>query len=110
MKKLGGYMANFMKMLHKKNVILFLSLAIILLLSGCAEVVEVEFTENVKTYGFFYGLWHGLIAPISFIISLFSNNVAMYAVNNNGGWYNFGFLLGASVSIGGSCKASKRKK
>jgi hypothetical protein len=56
--------------------------------------------------GFWLGLWHGLIAPITFIISLFSNNVHFYEVHNNGGWYNFGFLLGFSSSIGGGSKAS----
>jgi hypothetical protein len=50
--------------------------------------------------GFIGGLWHGLIAPITFIISLFNKNVRMYEVHNNGGWYDFGFCLGASIIFG----------
>ena len=59
-------------------------------------------------YGFFSGLWHGLIAPISFIGSLFSDKIAMYAINNNGAWSNFGFVLGAGILFGGGSKASNK--
>jgi hypothetical protein len=51
--------------------------------------------------GFLAGLWHGLIAPITFSISLFNVNVRMYETNNNGRWYDFGFLIGISGSLGG---------
>lgn len=54
-------------------------------------------------YGFWGGLWHGIIAPFSFIGSLFSKDVAVWAVNNNGGWYTLGFLLGIATT-GGSAK------
>ena len=37
-----------------------------------------------------------------FIISLFNKSVEVYEVHNNGGWYTFGFLLGASFVLGGS--------
>ncbi|MEZ5105260.1 MAG: hypothetical protein R2757_12240 [Draconibacterium sp.] len=56
--------------------------------------------------GFWHGLWHGVIAPVSFVISLFSDKVAMYAVNNNGGWYDFQFVLGAGILFGGGGKAT----
>ena len=52
--------------------------------------------------GFWAGLWHGLILPITFIVSLFSMNVRIYETNNSGRWYDFGFLIGASASLGGS--------
>ena len=52
--------------------------------------------------GFLAGLWHGLILPITFIVSLFSLNVRIYEKNNSGRWYDFGFILGASSSLGGS--------
>jgi hypothetical protein len=60
--------------------------------------------------GFLPGLWHGLISPITFVISLFSDNVTMYDVHNNGGWYNFGFLLGAMITFGGSGGGASRSK
>jgi hypothetical protein len=52
--------------------------------------------------GFWLGLWHGIIVPITFIVSLFSDTVNPYEVHNSGGWYDFGFLFGASMSLGGS--------
>lgn len=51
--------------------------------------------------GFWLGLWHGIIAPVTFIISLFSDTVGVYEIYNNGGWYDFGFLFGASMTLGG---------
>ena len=65
-----------------------------------------------KIYGFWSGLLHGIIAPFSFIVSLFNDKVAVYAVNNNGNLYNLGFILGAAIIFGGGGKAGckKRKK
>jgi len=34
--------------------------------------------------------------------------VNFYEVHNNGGWYNFGFVLGAGILFGGGGKASSR--
>jgi hypothetical protein len=44
--------------------------------------------------GFWAGLWHGLIAPIIFFVSLFADGVRIYETNNRGRWYDFGFMLG----------------
>jgi hypothetical protein len=50
---------------------------------------------------FWWGLWQGLIIYLSFITSWFDNNVVLYQVNNNGFWYNLGYLIALSVSVGG---------
>ena len=50
---------------------------------------------------FWAGLWHGLIMPVTFIVSLFNPGVRIYEANNNGRWYEFGFVLGASATFGG---------
>ena len=47
--------------------------------------------------GFWLGLWHGFIFPVAWIVSLFTDKVAVYAVPNNGGWYDFGYFLGIVV-------------
>ncbi len=47
------------------------------------------------TYGFLGGLWHGFIAPFDLIGMLFSDEITMYAQNNNGGFYALGFILGS---------------
>ncbi len=63
---------------------------------ACAGVEPVRACLTGRQYGFFYGLLHGFITPVSFVGSLFREDVAIYAVNNTGGWYDFGFLLGSS--------------
>ena len=40
------------------------------------------------------GLWHGMIAPITLVLSFFAPDIQMYEVHNAGSEYNFGFLLG----------------
>jgi hypothetical protein len=47
------------------------------------------------------GLWQGLISPITFVISLFTSEVNIYEVQNNGNWYDFGFMLGVATALGG---------
>ncbi len=47
--------------------------------------------------GFLFGLWHGFIFPVAWLLSLFMDDVAIYAVPNNGGWYDFGYFLGIVV-------------
>lgn len=56
--------------------------------------------------GFWAGLWHGMIAPITFLIGLFYADVGIYETNNNGNWYNFGFLMGVGGCSGGSSRAA----
>ncbi len=51
---------------------------------------------KAKLYGFLYGLLHGCITPISFVAGLLDDNVAIYAMDNNGGGCDPGFLLGSS--------------
>lgn len=67
---------------------------VFLLLTGCADQVSFGEASQVEPVGFWYGLWHGLIIVVSWIVSLFSDDVAVYAIYNNGGWYDFGFVLG----------------
>jgi len=40
------------------------------------------------------GLWHGLIVPVTLVLSFFDSNVEIYEVHNAGTEYNFGFFLG----------------
>jgi hypothetical protein len=63
-----------------------------------------------KVAGFWLGIWHGLLSPITFIISIFSKNVRFYEVHNNGGWYNFGFVIGAGLFLSGGILGRKRKR
>jgi hypothetical protein len=87
-------------------VFAFITLTIISCTAGPNELVGTVAKEG-ETAGFWLGLWHGIISPITFIISLFKDTISIYEVHNNGGWYNFGFLLGAICIVGsGSGKGS----
>ncbi len=47
------------------------------------------------------GLARGLIAPIAFIVSLFDDEVAVYAVYNSAAWYDLGFLVALTSGSSG---------
>jgi hypothetical protein len=80
----------------KKLTLFGLAVLSIVAFTGCADVSHVQqcLPPSEHTYGFWGGVWHGMITTPSFIGSLFSDDIAVYAVNNNGGWYNFGFVGG----------------
>lgn len=84
--------------------------ALALLLTACAAGVNPEAgiaSPGGDVAGFWPGLWHGLIAPIAFLISLFRDTVNIYEVYNSGNWYNFGFILGAGVWFGGGSQSAR---
>ena len=94
---------------NSKWFLLVILLAVALLMTGCADVTNIDACRTSEPYGFWYGLWHGMIALFSFIGSLFDSDIAVYAVNNNGAWYDFGFVLGAGILGFGSSKATNKK-
>jgi len=92
---------------------LSLTLVAMLLMTACAPGPNsAEKTPNAegKVAGFWKGLWQGLISPITFIISLFTKNVRLYEVHNNGNWYNFGFVLGAGLFLSGGILGRRKRK
>ena len=64
-------------------------------LAGCATQSAAAVAPAAP--GFLLGLWHGFIFPIAWVFSLFAPEIAVYAVPNNGGWYDFGYFLGIAV-------------
>ena len=75
-------------------------LALSLTLAACATAVPSA--ASAEQPGFLLGLLHGFILPFAWIGSLFSDQIAIYAVPNNGGWYDFGFVFGVVILGGGS--------
>jgi len=45
------------------------------------------------------GLWHGIIAPATLLISFFNSDVRMYEVHNAGSEYDLGFFVGVALVI-----------
>lgn len=84
--------------------------AALLLLSACASQLDAGVASGPEVPGFWWGLWHGFVFPFAWIGSLFDPDIAVYAVPNTGGWYDFGFFLGITVLGGGSWFSSKRAK
>jgi len=85
--------------MKRKRILGLIIIAIVVAifaLTGCADVSHVQecLPPTEHTYGFWGGTWHGMIMVPSFIGSLIWDDVAVYAVNNNGGWYNFGYVGG----------------
>jgi hypothetical protein len=79
-------------------------------LSGCFPGVHKY--EKGKKAGFFMGIWHGWIAPISLLVAIFVNSsqARVYEVNNTGLWYDIGFYLAVISGFGGlSIKRSRKK-
>ncbi len=87
-------------------------LFIVFILSGCARKEVVDACLTGHRYGFWGGLWHGIIAPIDFIAMLFRDDITLFAQNNNGAWYAFGFLIGSGGwgFLGGKGVARRKKR
>ena len=77
-----------------------------LALSACAATQSPAMVAPTAP-GFWLGLWHGFIFPVAWIVSLFVSKVAVYAVPNNGGWYDFGYFLGIVVFGVGARKGTR---
>jgi hypothetical protein len=71
-------------------------IAAVTLLAACAATQAPDAVAPAAP-GFLLGLWHGFIFPVAWLVSLFTDKVAVYAVPNNGGWYDFGYFLGIVV-------------
>ncbi len=86
-----------------------LPLAVVaIVLAACAPGENPTVALGDGGAGFWLGLWHGIIAPITFLISLFTDDVNIYEVANDGNWYDFGFVLGAGILFGGRGVRSRR--
>jgi predicted phage tail protein len=83
-------------------LIFVIAIAFVMVLTGCAADRNplVDHTGTAGTAGFWLGLWHGIILPVMVFVSMFFDT-GIYQVHNSGGWYNFGFLIGLSMILGG---------
>jgi hypothetical protein len=68
---------------------------VLIIFSGCARSEPVDACLEGRTYGFLYGLLHGFLAPLDLIAMFFNDKYTVYAQNNSGTLYAFGFILGS---------------
>ena len=102
----------------KKLLVLVSSMILLVTLAGCGPDTNIEvntpdssiqlntpgvnplaneLAENGRVAGVVQGLWHGIIAPVTLIMSFFNEEVQMYEVHNDGKEYNLGYLLGVAI-------------
>ncbi len=95
-------------MKNKKFWILMpLMLLLMISLTGCVPGDGKNTVDDPA--GFFWGVWHGWIAPISLIVGLFKEDIRIYEIYNNGWWYDLGFYI-AIISGFGGISLSRRKE
>jgi hypothetical protein len=99
-------------MMKKRLLLVSIAILSMFLITSCVAnlnpAVDMQ-DAGGKIAGFWSGLWHGVISPVTFVISLLSDNVNIYDVYNSGNWYDFGFILGVAIIFGGGGRGSKRK-
>ena len=47
--------------------------------------------------GILLGIWHGVISPVTLVLSFVNRSGQIYEVHNDGSQYNLGFLLGVAL-------------
>ena len=88
----------------------FVLVAMSLTVAACVAKQSLS-AVNPAAPGFLEGVWHGFIFPVAWIVSVFArpDQVAIYAVPNNGGWYDFGYFIGICF-LGVGARSSKRRR
>jgi hypothetical protein len=109
---------NILEAEMKKILVSIVCVMLLVTVTGCAPGAKIEVespdgrinlrtpgvnplanepAENGRVADLGQGLWHGIIAPVTLIMSFFNENVQMYEVHNNGKEYNLGYLLGVAI-------------
>lgn len=95
--------------MKKKTLVLGLVLIVaVMMLSGCMPGDGSYVDDHYAN--FISGIWHGWIAPISLIVSLFKDGIRIYEPYNTGWWYDFGFYIAVISGFGGLSLSRKKKK
>ena len=95
-------------MKKKLFILSFIVVSMLLTLTGCLPG-DGTYT-SAKPAGFFWGIWHGWVAPVSLIIALFNKGIRVYETTNSGWWYDFGFYIAIISGFGGLSLFRKKGK
>ncbi|MGH8914324.1 MAG: hypothetical protein ACRDZM_07395 [Acidimicrobiia bacterium] len=97
-----------MKKHHVVLAVIVLAVILVACAPGANPTVDTVPPDG-DVAGFWLGLWHGFISPVTFVISLFTDNLNLYEVHNSGNWYDFGFVLGGGILFGGGFGGARRR-
>lgn len=92
----------------KKRHLFMLLAAALLLFTACIPG-DGSYTAD-KPAGILSGIWHGWIAPVSLIISIFRDRISIYEAVNTGFWYDFGFYAAIIGGFGGFSLARRKNR
>ena len=93
--------------MNKQTITIFLLIILVaLLMVGCFPRQDASISREPA--GFFKGIWHGWITPISLVVEFFDSSIQIYEKYNTGWWYDIGYYM-AVISGFGSLALSRRK-
>lgn len=92
----------------KKAILVLLMLVFLVFLSGCVPGDGTYTVQNPA--GFFWGIWHGWVAPISLIVGLFNKSIRIYETYNTGWFYDLGFYIAVISGFGGISLSRRKRK
>jgi len=93
--------------MKRKLALLTLLLASLLLLTACLPGDGSYTTADPA--GFFWGIWHGWIAPVSLLLMVFRDQSTIFEIYNTGLGYNFGFYIAIISGFGGLSLFRKKR-
>ena len=85
-----------------------LAIAVLALALTACTATQAPTAIQPTAPGFWLGVWHGFIFPVTFVVSLFTNDISIYSVPNNGAWYDAGYFVGI-VFLGVGARSSRRR-
>ena len=94
-------------MKKEKTLFLILLFISIMLLTSCTPGGGANNPDDLA--GFFMGIWHGWIAPVSLFMGFFNPEIRIYEIHNTGWWYDFGFYMAIISGFGGLSFFRKEK-
>lgn len=92
----------------KKTKLIIVFAAILFLLSSCVPGDGSSTIDDPS--GFFSGIWHGWIAPVTLIWGIFNDAIRIYEPMNTGWWYDFGYYIAIIGGFGGLSFFRKKTK
>lgn len=100
-----------MKTVHKQAKRIVLSILLFAVLFSVTACLPGDGKATVASPAhFLWGVWHGWLAPLSLVISIFDDNIRIYEVLNTGFWYDLGFYMAIISGFGGLSLARRKNR